>query len=83
MSSTRNVTLTLDETVLRGAKVLAAENGMSLSALLRAELERLVAERDGYARAREVALRRLAAPRRLGGGRLPRREDLHDRAKLR
>lgn len=80
---TRNITLTLDETILREARVLAAQEGLSVSAFLRKELSRLVEEQRGYAKARESALRRLGRGQSLGGGPLPSREDLHDRAKLR
>jgi hypothetical protein len=80
---TRNVTLTLDSELLREARVLAAEQGISLSALLRQELVRLVEAQRGYAKARGSALRRLARGQSLGGGVLPRREELHERAKLR
>lgn len=79
----RNVTLSLDEDILREARVLAAQRGMSVSAFLRHELARLVEEQRGYAKARETALRRLSKGLSLGGGPLPRREDLHERAKLR
>ena len=80
---TRNVTLTLDERVLREARILAAERGISLSALLRQELLRLVEAHRGYDKARATALRRLARGQSLGGGPMPRREELHDRGKLR
>jgi len=79
----RNITLSLDEEILREAKILAAEQGLSVSAFLRRELSRLVEDQRGYARARDAALRRLAHGTALGGGKLPAREELHDRAKLR
>ncbi|HSK47450.1 MAG TPA: DUF6364 family protein, partial [Coriobacteriia bacterium] len=40
----RNITLTLDDDLVRKAKVLAARRNRSVSALLREELSRLVAE---------------------------------------
>lgn len=79
----RNVTLTFDAEVLRKARVIAAERGLSLSALIRAELVRLVDESAAFASAREAALRRLRAGSHLGGGRLPTRDELHDRHALR
>jgi hypothetical protein len=83
VSTARNITLTLDEETLREARVLAAQRGLSVSAFLRLELAGLVERQRGYAKAREAALRRLRRGQALGGGKLPSREELHDRAKLR
>jgi len=83
MSTLRNITLTLDEETIRQARVLAAERGLSVSAFLRAELAGLVERQRGYTAAREAAVRRLRRGRSLGGGKLPSREELHDRARLR
>ena len=80
---TRNITLSLDEDTLQEARVLAAREGLSVSALLRRELNRLVEEQHGYIKARESALLRLSKGAHLGSGPLPSRDDLHDRAKLR
>ena len=80
---TRNITLSLDEETLREARVLAAHDGLSVSALLRRELNRLVETSRSYARARQSALLRLSRGKPLGTTPLPRRDDLHDRAKLR
>jgi hypothetical protein len=80
---TRNITLTIDEAILREARVLAAQEGLSVSAFLRKELSRLVEAQRGYGRARESAVRRLDRGQSLGGGPLPARDELHDRAKLR
>jgi hypothetical protein len=79
----RNITLSLDDEILREAKILAAQQGLSVSALLRRELSRLVEEQRGFVKARESAVRRLSHGVSLGGGPLPSRDDLHDRAKLR
>ena len=79
----RNITLSLDEEILREARVLAAQQGTSVSAFLRSELIRLVEDQRGYARARESALRRLARGQSLSARNLPNRDELHDRAKLR
>jgi hypothetical protein len=83
MGAARNITLTLDEDILREARVLAAQEGLSVSALLRRELVSLVEHQRGYAKARESALRRLARGRSLGVGATWSREELHDREKLR
>jgi hypothetical protein len=83
VSTARNITLTLDEETLREARVLAAARGLSVSALLREELAGLVERQHGYMKARQAAIRRLDRGQSLGGGKLPSREELHDRAKLR
>jgi hypothetical protein len=80
---TRNITLSLDDEILQDARVLAAQDGVSVSAFLRRELARLVEDQRGYSKARESALRRLTRGQSLGAGALPRRDELHDRAKLR
>ncbi|HVV49239.1 MAG TPA: hypothetical protein VHO06_06255 [Polyangia bacterium] len=79
----RNITLSLDDEILREAKILAAQQGLSVSAFLRRELSRLVQDQRGFVKAREAAVRRLAHGTSLGGGPLPVRDELHDRAKLR
>jgi predicted transcriptional regulator len=79
----RNITLALDEETLRKARILAAGRNQSVSALLREELHRLVARGDTYDAAHAAARRRLERGARLGGGPLPTREELHDRAGLR
>ena len=83
MSTPCNITLTLDEQILREAGVLAAQRGLSVSVFLRRELAGLVERQRGYTAAREAAVRRLGRGRTLGGGALPSREELHDRAGLR
>jgi hypothetical protein len=80
---TRNITLTLDEETVREARVLAAQRGLSVSAFLREELAVLVERQRGYRAAKVAAIRRLQRGHSLGGGKLPNRDELHDRAKLR
>ena len=80
---TRNITLSLDEDTLQEARVLAAQEGLSVSALLRRELNRLADHQRGYLKAHEAALLRFSRKQHLGGGPLPSRDELHDRAKLR
>jgi len=73
-----NLTLQLDEDVIRRARVLAAKRGTSVSALVARELDGLVEQDARYEEARNRAkeLMRAAAPR---GGRSWRRDELHDR----
>ncbi|MEY2472006.1 MAG: hypothetical protein QOK28_1335 [Actinomycetota bacterium] len=76
--SKQNVTIQLDGEVIREAKVLAARRGTSLSAMLAAELQRLVAEDERYEAARKRAEETLAnaKPR---GGRPRTRDEIYDR----
>jgi hypothetical protein len=54
-----NITLKLDVALLREIRILAAEEGTSISGLLAARLEQIVRERKTYERARKRALARL------------------------
>jgi hypothetical protein len=54
-----NVTLKIEADLLQEARVLAAEEGSSISALLATRLEEAVRERKGYNQARRSALARL------------------------
>jgi hypothetical protein len=74
-----NITLKLDAEILKEARVLAAEEGSSLSRLLSAKLEELVRERRGYNRARKRALARLNVGMDLGWTRPRSRDELHER----
>lgn len=78
---TQNVTLALPKGVLTRVKVLAAERGTSISALLAGLLEKAVDDDDAYARARRRALAALGRPADLGtrGRRPASRDDLHER----
>ncbi len=55
-----NVTLKIDTDLLREARILAAMEGSSISALLSARLEQEVRQRKGYDLARKSALARSA-----------------------
>jgi len=54
-----NLTLKIDSDLLREARVLAAEEGSSISALVSLHLEQAVREKKGYNQARRRALARL------------------------
>ncbi|MGH9582483.1 MAG: hypothetical protein ACRD4O_06060 [Bryobacteraceae bacterium] len=54
-----NITLKLDADLLREARVLAAEEGSSVSALLTERLEAIIRERKAFDQARRRALSRL------------------------
>jgi hypothetical protein len=74
-----NITLKLDTTLLREARVLAAEEGTSISAMLAARLEQLVRERKTYERARKRALARLRRGLDLQWTPPRSRDELHER----
>jgi hypothetical protein len=56
-----NVTLKIEEDLLQEARVLAAEEGSSISALLADRLEQAVRDRKGYDQAHRSAVARLRA----------------------
>jgi hypothetical protein len=74
-----NVTLKLDSDLLREVRVLAAQEGTSISGLLAAKLQEIVRERGGYARARRRALEQLRNAGELGYQRPCSRDELHER----
>ena len=74
-----NVTLTLDADLLREARVVAAEEGRSISALLTDRLESLVRERKAFDKARRRALARLREGMDLQWTPPKSRDELHER----
>ena len=76
----RNVTIQLDEDLVRQAKVLAAEKGMSLSAMMAQDIRQQLLARTQRERARQTALESMAEAA-ASGRRAPRwsREELHER----
>jgi hypothetical protein len=74
-----NVTLKLDADLLREARVVAAEEGRSISALLTDRLEGLVRERKAFDRARRRALARLRDGLNLQWTPPASRDELHER----
>jgi hypothetical protein len=75
----QNLTLALDKETVRKAKVLAAQRGSSVSRVLTEEIDRLVRERDRFQAAKTGAITELRRGYRLGGGPLPRREEIYER----
>jgi predicted transcriptional regulator len=74
-----NITLKLDNDLLRKARILAAEADTSISALLAQQLERAVREREGYEQARRQALAALGKGMNLGFKAPRSRDELHER----
>jgi hypothetical protein len=74
-----NVTLKLDADLLREARVIAAEEGRSVSALLTERLESMVRERKAFDRACRRALARLREGLDLQWTPPRSRDELHER----
>ncbi|MCA1671234.1 MAG: DUF6364 family protein [Actinobacteria bacterium] len=56
----QNLTVQLDSETIQRAKVVAAKRGLSVSALVSQQIEKLTAADERYERARESALRAMA-----------------------
>ena len=74
-----NITLKLETALIREARILAAEEGTSISALLATHLEQIVNERKVYDRARKRALARLREGLDLHWTPPRSRDELHER----
>jgi hypothetical protein len=74
-----NITLKLDSDLLREVRILAAEQGTSISALLSARLQKIVDEKKAYDVARRRAIARLREGYDLGWKRPKSRDELHER----
>jgi hypothetical protein len=74
-----NLTLKLDTSLIREARILAAKDGTSISALLADHLESLVREGRNYDRAKKRALTRLREGMDLGWKRPASRDEIHER----
>ena len=74
-----NVTLKIDADLLREVRILAAEEGSSISSLLAGRLEQAVRERKGYEQARRSALARLRKGFDLQWTPPRSRDELHER----
>jgi hypothetical protein len=74
-----NITLKLDTDLLREARVLAAEEDTSISAMLAAKLEQIVRDRQTYHRARKRALARLREGMDLRWSPPRSRDEIHER----
>ena len=76
----RNLTIQLDEELIRSAKAFAASKGMSLSALVAQDLREKIAAQSRYQQAMAVALESMAEA--AGSNRMApvwTRDELYDR----
>ena len=78
---TQNITLALPRQVLRQIKTIAAKRHTSVSRLLTEQLEAIIADEQGYGRARtrHLALLEQAPDLGTGGEQRVNREALHER----
>ncbi|HUP22343.1 MAG TPA: DUF6364 family protein [Thermoanaerobaculia bacterium] len=74
-----NLTLKIDDALLREARVLAARRGTSLSRLAAEQLEELVRRDQSYEVARRRAVRRLERGLQLDWDPPASRDELHER----
>jgi len=72
----QNLTVQLDLETVRRAEVIAAERGLSMSALVSQLIEQLIAADERYKRSREAALRMVADVSRHVSEQDPAAEDL-------
>ena len=82
MVAKANITVAIEPALLKKARAVAARRGQSVSALLADELRELVDEDARYIAAHKRALSLFQNPLSLGGA-PPRREELHERRRLR
>lgn len=79
----QNLTISVEKSLLRKARAIAAQRGSSISAMIAQELAAITNRESEYEQARRRALARLATPFYLGGKGRASREALHDRQNLR
>jgi len=75
----QNLTVSLDQTVIHKAKVIAAQRSTSISDLVAQQIESLVSADEGYERAKKHALAMLDRGFHLGGEFKVSRDELHER----
>lgn len=75
----RNLTIAIETDLVKKARVIAARRETSLSRMLAGELKRLVAEDEGYDRARRKAVAHLRSGFALGGKVTSTRGQWHER----
>lgn len=74
-----NVTLKVEDKLLREVRILAAEQNTSISGLLAEQLEKLIEDRRSYERAKKRALKRLREGLDLHFTPPRSRDELHER----
>lgn len=78
-SNGQNITVRLDRKTIRQARILAARRETSISGFLAEQIQSMAEEEQAYQRAKRVALKLLDQGFHMGGGKLPSRDELHER----
>ena len=79
----QNLTISLDRKTIQKARVIAARNSTSISALVARQIEILVGEEAAYERAMRQAFAMLEKGFHMGDVKRVSRDELHDRHDLR
>ena len=79
----QNLTIRLSKETIRKAKVLAARQSTSISALIAEQVDRLTQEDDAYEQAMKRSIARMEQGFHMGGVHDWDRDSLHDREALR
>ncbi|MFC2172360.1 DUF6364 family protein [Acidobacteriota bacterium] len=79
MGDKQNITLRLDQEIIREAKVLAAQRGTSVSRLLAEYVKEIIGREKAFQASRRRALRLLKKGLHLAGKEPPPRDELHER----
>lgn len=78
-SAAQNITVRLDRQTIRHARIFAARRDTSISGFLAEQIRSMAEEEQTYQRAKRVALKLLDQGFHMGGGKLPPRDELHER----
>lgn len=78
----QNITLSIEKELIQKAKVLAAQQQTSISAMLSNKLRDLIQETEKYEMAKTRAIRNLNKGFHLGGKGTAPREELHERQNI-
>ena len=79
----QNITLALDQEILKAARAFAAQRGTSISAMLADDLRIKIEQQMHYEQSKQIAFAMLNQAFALGGQGVMNRESLHDRTALR
>jgi hypothetical protein len=75
----RNLTIQLDESTIKEARIVAARQSISISQLVRSEISKAFTRDSIYEKSKKAALKRLNQGYDLDGATLPSRDELHER----
>jgi hypothetical protein len=75
----QNITRSIDEQLLRKAKVFAAQRGTRISGLLTQELQNMMKAQEAYEQSEKKAVSLLDQRFNMGGQKITDRSMLHDR----